>query len=222
MGTLKIMFVVSLAMFAVACASKKKPEIVPLTPAQQAIKDSPEEKRITELAAVLAEAKAEEKDRKAVRKLDTPEERKARELLASAESRSRKEREKAARTIERARITGCDPANMWIHEDAVEHSTINSFVKVRITNTEKKAYVDIADVKFGPVVKGLCPGASITLFRNRSLHSPDYVQFSYTATGLVDGNLAIAQSETFNLSKYDWQSGGGQQERNWFIRLRER
>ncbi|MSU45132.1 MAG: hypothetical protein EXS47_00655 [Candidatus Zambryskibacteria bacterium] len=222
MSALKLIVVVAFAIFVVACAGKRKPEIVHLTPSQQALRDSPGEQRIRETAALLAEAKQEEADHKAVAKLDTPEEREVRKSLADGKKRTRKSEALRARTLGRARITGCDPATMSIHPDAVSHPTINSFVKVRVTNMDRFP-VNISDAKFGPIVEGLCPGGSMTLFRNRSLDSPDFLQFNYTATGrLPDGGIGIAQSETFSLSKYDWSSGGGQQERNWFIQLYRR
>lgn len=218
----KNIIVVALAILAGACASKRKPEIVPLTPSQQAIRDSPEEQRIREAAALIAEAKQDEADLKAVRKLDTPEERKVRNGLAASREQTRRSQARTAKTFERAKISGCDPTTMSIHPDAVAHATINSFVKIRVTNLSSVP-IDITDAKFGTVVESLCPGGSMTLFRNRSLHSPDYVQFSYTATGrFSDGSVGFAQSDMYSLSKYDWSSGGGQQERFWQVQLYRR
>lgn len=219
---LKKTTLVALAILVVACAGKKRPEVVYLTPSQQVIKDSPEQREVSELAAVLAESKQEDKDKKAVVAAYTRHERKASEMIDSAKRRSLKADLKAVRTIERARISGCDSSKMSIHPDAVEHSTINSFVKIRVTNLSKVS-IDIADAKFGTIVVGLCSGGSMTLFRNRSLHSPDYIQFSYTATGrFPDGSVGIAQSETYSLTRYDWSSGGGQQERTWLVQLQSR
>lgn len=222
MRTLLKTTILALAILATACGHKTKIEVVPLTPSQQAIRDSPEEVRIRETAKVLAEEKAYKKDRAAVAKLDTPEERKVRQALERAEDRTRKAEERAYRTIEQARIEGCNPNAMRIHPDAVSHATINSSVKVRVINTSKLP-VTISDAKTGPLVEGLCPGGSMTLFRSRSVVSPDMMTFQYTATARTpDGIVMVSQSEFYTLTKYDWSNGNGRQERTWFIQLQQR
>lgn len=198
----------------------KKAEAERLEEQEKKILESAQETAIRERAEEIKKEKLRSEAKKKVASQDTPEQRQARKELEDANKAMSKLTEKTVKTFRRARISGCNESGMKIHPDAVEHSTINSFVKIRVTNLSKVS-VDISDAKFGTIVEGLCSGGSMTIFRNRSLHSPDYMQFSYTATARhPDGTVRVTQSETYSLSKYDWRSGGGQQERFWFIQER--
>lgn len=202
--------------------AEKKAETERLEEQEKKILESPEEQAIRDRAEEIKKEKLRSEAKKKVASQDTPEQRQARKEIEDANKAMAKLAERTVKTFRRARVSGCNESGMKIHPDAVEHPTINSFVKIRVTNLSKVS-VDISDAKFGTIVEGLCAGGSMTVFRNRSLHSPDFLQFSYTATArFPNGTVGVAQSDTFVLTKYDWRSGGGQQERNWFIQIQER
>ena len=146
--------------------------------------------------------------------------RKARAEFEKAEKKVAEAEKKREQAIERSGLAGCDAGSVWVHPDAVPYRSISSTVRIRVFNPESVP-VNIEDPRHGVVVRGLCPGGSLTLFRARSLVDPDYLQFRFIARAtLPDGRLGIEESQSYTLSSHDWSSGRGRQEYDWTIQLR--
>ncbi|MCX6702035.1 MAG: hypothetical protein NTX96_02460 [Candidatus Zambryskibacteria bacterium] len=184
--------------------------------AKRLVDETPEAKIIRLRAEQIRIGYELEKAREDVKRTASPA---MRQALSEAE-RVQKNKENAKKAIERSGVTGCADGSVLVNPDAVPHWSIGSVVYVRVFNPEQVP-VDIEDPRHGVVVRGLCSGGSLTLFRARGLLEGDYSNFRFVARAVLpDGRMALAESQTYMLSKYDWSSGQGQQEYDWTIQLR--
>ena len=188
--------------------------------AKRVTNETPTERLIRLRAEQIELEEAIKKAKLEVATSDSPAMRKARAEFEKAEKKIAEAQNSQEKAVERSGVAGCDGTAIWVHPDAVPYRTINSSVRIRVFNPESVP-VNIEDPRHGVVVRGLCPGGSLTLFRARSLVDPDYLQFRFIARAtLPDGRIAIEESQSYNLSSYDWRSGRGRQEYDWTIQLR--
>lgn len=167
------------------------------------------------LAKEVAEAE------KALRKSEPREERQARKEVEKTEKKVAKAQENAEKAVQRSAITGCEAGTVDVHPSVAPRWTINSSVRIRVTNPEQVP-INIEDVQHGLIVRNLCPGGSLTIFRARNIADPDRMSFRFTAKArFPDGSLGMDQSRSYRLSSRDWSSGRGRQEYDWTIRLRK-
>jgi len=203
-----------------ACASKAGVKTTPdLTEriaqlkaqeAERLANETPEDKAIRARAEEIEREEAVKKARETAKLNGSP-----------AMKKAIKEFERAKKAITNSGLQGCDPSTVQVHPDAVPYRSISSTVKVQVFN-QGQVPVDIFVPRHGMVVGNLCSGGSLTLFRARRLTDPDYIQFRFVAKAtLPDGRLVTAESQQYQLSKYDWSSGRGRQEYEWYIQLRE-
>lgn len=155
------------------------------------------------------------------RKSETAEAKQLRQELKGMEDEKRSLQDKVAK----AAITGCSAEELRdiaVAERAIGGYSINSYVKVRVTNLEDFVIDSIED-ESGLVVRNLCGGGSVTLFRARNwAKSADRMSFHYIAKGhFPDGSLGIAESQYYTLTAQDWQWGQGEQFLSWQVRLQK-
>jgi hypothetical protein len=202
-----------------ACAGKVAPATIPLSEriaelkaqeAERLANETPEDRAIRARAEEIEREMATKKAREEAKRSGSPAMRKA-----------IKEFEKAKKAITNSGLQGCDPSTVDVHPDVAPRRNASSTVKVQAFN-QGQVPVDIYEPKHGLVVRNLCPGGSLTLFRARRLGiDPDYIQFRYVAKAILsDGRMLTAESQQYQLSKYDWSSGRGRQEYDWYIEVR--
>jgi hypothetical protein len=183
---------------------------------QKKVANETAEERVLRLRAEQIRVERElKKAREDMKRTASPE---MRQAMGEAE-KARKVEKEQLEALARAEISGCEPGTVWVNPDAVPHSSIGSTVRIRVFNSELVA-VNIEDPRHGLAVRGLCAGGSITLFRARGILDPDFTQFRFIARAMLDGRMMLDESQSYTLSKYDWSSGGGRQEKDWTIQLR--
>ena len=181
--------------------------------------ETPQERLIRLRAEQIELEEAIKKAKLEVATSDSPAMRKARAEFEKAEKKTAEVEEKARKAIANSGLQGCDPSTVQVHPDAVPYRSISSTVRIRVFNPESVP-VNIEDSRHGLIVRGLCPGGSLTLFRARSLVDPDYLQFRFIARAMTpDGRMLMDESPSYTLSSHDWSSGRGRQEDNWTIQL---
>lgn len=218
MRTLKLVVVVLLAL---VCASPSLAQQVDPKVAQEIEQIRSREELIRLRAEEIRLQKRIEEAKKELRKVEPREERQARKEIERAEKKSIKADEVADKAAQRAAITGCEAGTVEVHPNIAPRFTINSSVRVRVTNPEQVS-VDIEDAQSGLVVRNLCPGGSLTIFRARNIADPDHMNFRFLAKArFPDGSLGMDESRSYRLSSRDWSSGRGRQYDDWTIHLRK-
>ncbi|MDQ5949235.1 MAG: hypothetical protein QG589_361 [Patescibacteria group bacterium] len=182
-----------------------------LTPREREIKLRAREIELREELKKIEEAK------KANR---SPAEKIAEKEISRQEKYVEKSRRESAKILGNANVTGCEDG-VAIESRATGSFSFQSHVKVRVTNTHSRP-VDIEDEN-GPVVRNLCAGGSVTLFRARNMWvDGNYLQFHYVAKGVFpDGSMGLQESQWFSLSAYDVSSGRVQQYYTWQVTLQK-
>lgn len=139
-------------------------------------------------------------------------------IARAQQSRARKETSQkvhAEQSLLYAGLSGCTKGTVWVNERATGRAYGFAAAKVRVLNLHPFP-VDISD-EAGDVVRNLCSGGSVTLFRRyRIWAEPPTITYQYMATGrFSDGSVGRQQSQTIFLSAQQ----PTQQSLTWEIRL---
>lgn len=209
-------------LLALVCASPSEAQRASDLSLSRKIEQVRDRERLIRLRAEqIRLAKQVEEAEKALRKSEAPEERQARKELEKEEKKVAKAEESAEKAIDRADITGCESGTVEVHPNIAPRFTINSSIRIRVTNPEQVP-IDIEDAQHGLIVRNLCPGGSLTIFRARNIADPDHMSFRFLAKAMFpDGTLAMGESRSYRLSSRDWSSGRGRQYDDWTIHLRK-
>lgn len=179
--------------------AEEKKETVPLP------EESARQRAIRLRAREIELRKELEKTQREIKKTLSPAEKQATKEVESAEKKKSRQERAEAQARARAELSfGCVS---WIDPKAVDPSSGRVNAKYTVTNTSQVA-VDIRDDHLGKVVvRGLCPGETMTLVKNFPSHNDgNSIYVSYSATGNLGGRVGISRSPTTSLSSLDISS----------------
>ena len=151
----------------------------------------------------------------------TPAEKKAEKQISAEEKREANIRRSQLQILIDANVEGCPQGGVTIEKRAAGSYSYQSHVKVRVVNLHSSS-INIED-ESGSVVRNLCAGGTITMFRARNMWlDGNILQFHYTARGTFpDGSMGLQESQWFTLSSYDVSSGRHQQYYTWQVTLQK-
>jgi hypothetical protein len=183
-----------------------------LTPREKKIKLGAREIELREELKKIEEAK---------RASRSPAEKKAEKEISRQEKFEVDRRRSELQILIDANVEGCPEGGVTIEKRVTGSYSYQSHVKIRVTNLHSSS-VNIED-ESGPVVRNLCTGGSITMFRARNMWlDGNILQFHYTAKGTFpDGSMGLQESQQFSLSAYDVSSGRVQQYFTWNVSLQK-
>lgn len=133
-------------------------------------------------------------------KLATPAEKLAMKEMRGSEKDSEQIRRREAQVQAQAKIEGCEPGSVWVNPNLVVTNllpgvlrafTVAPYVVVRFYNPRANGEpVDIEASDYGLVVKNLCVGGRVSVYRQfRYGYDAQYVRYAYKVIGLVSGGF---------------------------------
>lgn len=154
---------------------------------------------------------------------ETSEQKRIRQETEKADKRRDNLEKRTSIGLRNAAISGCPNGSVSLDLRAVDTSAggwlglRGAAAKIRIINLHSSP-VDISD-ESGTVIRDLCPGGGITLFRALSSFTDGTnLQFRYIATGKFgDGSLGKQQSQTIDISN----NRPGIQNLTWEVQLQK-
>ncbi|MBI4155859.1 MAG: hypothetical protein HY507_01335 [Candidatus Zambryskibacteria bacterium] len=194
--------------------------LVAFAEAQTPVTETPEQK-VVRLRAVEIEAReAREKAEAELKKSDTPAMTKARKEIGKEAKRVAERDKKAAEVLQNANVTGCKnvaaegadiaDANLdivYVSYNAVRSSRFHVMVSVIVTNLGTLPLdLQTSFRGYGPLIKNLCSGGSVTLSFPLNWEDADYVQVPLQAIARTPDGRVATESRIFTLNRWNQQN----------------
>ncbi len=170
--------------------------------------ETPEDKKVRMRAIELAVKERLELLAKEARKSESRLDKKAREQVEKEDKNTAKHEHEERKAISHANVVGCPADSVWVSSNAENYDVFNVGVELTVVNTTP-LYKDIRTSfhGFGTVVRGLCPGGSITLsFRRQMAKDSSSVQIPLAAVSEPNpAQGVIVEERNFYLNVSDVQ-----------------
>lgn len=168
--------------------------------AKKIANETPEDKLIRLRAEKIRIDRETKEAEDAVRKNDSADMKAARKQVETENKGAESLRKEEAKVLSRAAISGC--TNVNVDARAEQTSWLNVTTSVRIVNTTPMTWnIQTPSRNLGVIVKGLCPGGSITLSFARTFADSLSENIALVAVSQpLVGNTVI--TEQFSLSLY--------------------